>query len=201
MSRREVGTEVGISRKLAGFHLDKLVRVGLVALERPSAPLRRPGQVGRRPKRYLPADPGVSVSFPPRRSELLAKVLLRSMAERRPGEEPESAAARVSRDLGLVEGQREKPARSAGMGPERAMAFLRGLLLRLGYDPMQPTDGPLQFRSCPFHPMSTTDSAVVCRIHHAYMAGVVEGLAVPSIEASLIPGTGGCCVELRPDRP
>ena len=64
VTRDEVAAEIGISRKLAAFHLDKLAAAGLLrtSFARPGG-LRR---AGRTPKRYEPADVDVQVSIPPR---------------------------------------------------------------------------------------------------------------------------------------
>jgi hypothetical protein len=38
---------------------------------------------------------------------------------------------------------------------------------------------------------------LVCGLNHALLAGLVEGLRTPAIEAVLAPAAGECCVELR----
>nr|WP_221464375.1 hypothetical protein [Actinophytocola algeriensis] len=47
-----------------------------------------------------------------------------------------------------------------------------------------------------FHPLAAKAPDVVCGINHAFLTGVVDGLAATSIRAVLDPGAGGCCVEL-----
>ncbi|MER6985046.1 winged helix-turn-helix domain-containing protein, partial [Streptomyces carpinensis] len=74
VTRDEAAASVGISRKLAAFHLDKLVEAGLLR-----ARYESPGgirKVGRRPKVYEPTDTQITVSIPDRRHELLADLLL-----------------------------------------------------------------------------------------------------------------------------
>ncbi|MDA0634829.1 helix-turn-helix domain-containing protein, partial [Nonomuraea sp. MCN248] len=74
VTRDEAAESVGISRKLAAFHLDKLVAVGLL-----SAAYGRPGEprpVGRAPKVYRPTGLDVRVSIPQREHELLSGILL-----------------------------------------------------------------------------------------------------------------------------
>jgi predicted ArsR family transcriptional regulator len=199
LTREDAAAAVGISRKLAAFHLDKLVEVGLLRLDSsPEAAAARRGRVGRRPKCYRPAEAGVQVSIPPRRTNLLAELLLEAISTTRSTEDAIAAALRVARRRGRAVGEPERPQRSRRMGAERALALLRSLLDRLDYEPTQAGTGPVQFRSCPFHPMSTDSPEVVCRIHHAYVSGVVEGLDLASVEATLAPGSDGCCVELRP---
>jgi hypothetical protein len=38
----------------------------------------------------------------------------------------------------------------------------------------------------------------MCRLHHAYVSGIIEGRDPTSVQATLAPGSGGCCVELGP---
>src|SRR4051812_14793052 len=64
VSREEAAAAVGISRKLAAFHLDKLVDAGL--LQRRSL-VGGTSRVGRRPKVYEPTDASFQMSIPARR--------------------------------------------------------------------------------------------------------------------------------------
>jgi predicted ArsR family transcriptional regulator len=196
VTREDAAGAVGISRKLAAFHLDKLVRVGLVAVDTAAAAA---GRVGRRPRVYrFAAATDVQVSIPARKPQLLAKVLLEAISSQRPGEDGVTAALRISRQRGHDIGSAEREARRPGrLGVERALTFLTGVLVRLGYEPSRPNQRSVQFRSCPFHPLAAESPLVTCGIHHAYISGLVEGLGASAVEAVLAPGSDGCCVELR----
>src|SRR5512132_3767270 len=63
VTREEAAAEAGISRKLAAFHLDKLVDVGLLDARYQAPPDRRQ-RVGRAPKVYQPSAVEVRVSIP-----------------------------------------------------------------------------------------------------------------------------------------
>jgi predicted ArsR family transcriptional regulator len=128
-------------------------------------------------------------------------MLLEAISRARGGDDPVASALRVARERGTGVGRRERPKRARRLGGERALSVLRAVLDRLGYEPTRHGTGPVQFRSCPFHPMSTDSPELVCGIHHAYVSGLVEGLDLTSVEAALAPGSGGCCVELRPGTP
>jgi predicted ArsR family transcriptional regulator len=198
LTREQAAASVGISRKLAAFHLEKLVAVGLLALEPETEEGSRSRRVGRRPKLYRAAEPGVQVSIPPRHPVLLAEVLLGAVTQTRPPEDPVVTALRIGNERGRALGEKESPPRSRRMGPERALRLVRSLLERLGYLVVQSGTGPVQLHSCPFLPLSATAPEVVCRLHHAYVSGLVEGLDVISVKATLAPGAGGCCIELGP---
>jgi predicted ArsR family transcriptional regulator len=196
ITREDAAGAVGISRKLAAFHLDKLVRVGLVAVDTAAAAA---GRVGRRPRVYRFATAtDVQVSIPARKPQLLAELLIEAVTCQGPGEDGVTAALRVSRQRGHDTGSAEREARRPGrLGVERALSFLSGLLVQLGYEPSRPNPHTVQFRSCPFHPLAAASPEVTCGIHHAYISGLVEGLGASTIEAVLAPGSDGCCVELR----
>jgi predicted ArsR family transcriptional regulator len=73
----QTAAAAGISRKLATFHLNKLVEVGLLwATDAPASPIRK---VGRRPKHYQPTDLDVRFSIPTRQRDELADILLHAI--------------------------------------------------------------------------------------------------------------------------
>src|SRR5438067_11753201 len=72
VTRDQAAAAVGISRKLAAFHLDKLVEAGvLVARYGTAGDVRR---VGRAPKVYEPSATDIRISIPSRQHELLADI-------------------------------------------------------------------------------------------------------------------------------
>jgi predicted ArsR family transcriptional regulator len=192
VTRDEAAEAVGISRKLAAFHLDKLVAAGLLVAG--SAPVRR---AGRRPKTYELADGAdLQVSIPPRRYDLLAALLIDAVIGERDGESAKEAAVRVSREHGERLGGERRPA--GRTGPERALTMTMAVLEDNGFEPVR-LDGGVRLRSCPFHPLAAGDARdLVCGLNHALLTGIVEGLGTGSIEAVLDPAGGECCVALRP---
>ncbi len=205
VTREEAAEAVGISRKLAAFHLDKLVDAGVLTVaDQPVTRLRR---VGRAPKVYEPVDGDIRISFPPRHHDLLADILLAAvLADTARGnngtgeqETADKAALRVAgergRGIGRAEHERTRPGR---LGAERALTLAVALLARHGFEPVRETPGCVRLRSCPFHPLAATARELVCGINHRFLAGVLDGLgAASSVAAVLDPGTGPCCVELR----
>jgi predicted ArsR family transcriptional regulator len=195
VSRADAAGAVGISRKLAAFHLDKLVRVGLIVADTAASAA---GRVGRRPRVYRLAATDVQVSIPARKPQLLASLLLDAVTRRRVGEDGVAAALRVSRERGRERGSAEREARRPGrLGVERGLSLLESVLLTLGWEPLRHGTHTVEFRSCPFHPMAAESPEVTCGIHHAYVTGLVEGLGASALEAVLAPGSAGCCVRLR----
>jgi predicted ArsR family transcriptional regulator len=199
VTRDEAAASVGISRKLAAFHLEKLVDAGLLeAAPQPAAPgvRRRPG---RAPKVYRPSPTRVSVSIPERRLDLLGEVLVDAMAaEAESGSAREAAlrgAAERGRELGSTERQERRLHRT---GRERAVHLASGVLEHVGYEPYPTGDGGVRLRNCPFHPLAERQRDLVCGMNRELIDGVLRGLGNEGVQAVLAPRPGECCVELRP---
>ena len=195
VTREGAAQAVGISRKLAAFHLDKLVTCGLLreAPEREGTARR----VGRAPKRYEPTA-GVSVQVPQREHDMLAGILLDAVLESRTGEAATAAVLRVARDrgtaIGADERQRTRPGR---LGAERALGLTQQILDRHGFEPAREPQC-VRLRNCPFHPLAAKAPALVCGLNREFVAGIVDGLhAEGVVDAVLAPHTGACCVEIR----
>ena len=81
LSRAEVADEVGISVRLAAFHLEKLLSEGFLeaTYERDERSV-----VGHPAKRYRPTGLELEVSIPPRRYDLAAEILAEALDEGSP---------------------------------------------------------------------------------------------------------------------
>ena len=195
VTRDEAAASVGISRKLAAFHLDKLVAAGL--LKAGYANLSGVRRVGRAPKVYEPADVDVRVSIPPREFDVLADILVDAVLTETDGERARDAALRVAADRGLRLGEDERDqARPGRLGTERALTLAGEVLERLGFEPVRETPDLLCLRNCPFHPLAAKAPELVCGINHAFLSGLLAGLNATTVHATLVPRPGACCVEL-----
>ncbi|MBO4270714.1 helix-turn-helix domain-containing protein [Microbispora triticiradicis] len=196
VTRDEAAASVGISRKLAAFHLDKLVDAGLLrARYEPVGGIRK---VGRTPKVYEPAETDIRVTIPERRHEVLAGILMDAVLAEGEGESARQSAIRVAgrrgEELGASERARAKPGR---LGAERALTLIEGLLSRHGFEPSRESSTCVRLRNCPFHPLAARAPELVCGINHAFLDGVLTGLEAAKVQAVLVPRPGECCVELR----
>ncbi|TDD13076.1 helix-turn-helix transcriptional regulator [Nonomuraea diastatica] len=176
VGRGEAAEAAGVSRTLAGHHLDRLVEAGLLesGLRRPEK--KGPGS-GRPAKVYRRAGGERSVSLPPRDYSTLASVL-----------------AGVVDQLGAEE-QAERVARDAGArmaGRHRGEPVERVLSER-GYEPYE-EDGLLRLRNCPFHVLAKEQPLLVCSVNLALCQGLLEGLGDDPGRARLDPRPGECCV-------
>jgi predicted ArsR family transcriptional regulator len=207
VTREEAAAAVGISRKLAAFHLDKLVDAGVLRADYQPAPGIR--KVGRAPKAYRPTDVDLRISIPPRQHDLLADILLDAVLAdgEDSGTGPDSkdrdarhAALRVARERGRAIGAAEREhSRPGRLGAERALTLAVAALQRHGFEPDRTSSTCVRLRTCPFHPLAAKAPDLVCGINHTFLTGLIDGLRATSVHAVLDPGSGGCCVELNAD--
>ncbi|MEV7806643.1 transcriptional regulator [Microbispora sp. NPDC088329] len=196
VTRDEAAASVGISRKLAAFHLDKLVDAGLLRARYEAVGGIR--KVGRTPKVYEPTETDIRVTIPERRHEVLADILMDAVLGESEGESARQAAVRVAgrrgEEIGAAERARAKPGR---LGAERALTLLEGLLARHGFEPGRESPTCVRLRNCPFHPLAARAPELVCGVNHAFLDGMLTGLEAARVRAVLVPRPGECCVELR----
>ena len=177
-SKDDVARELGIDRRLAGFHLDKLVEHGFLEAEfRRDAGRSGPG-AGRPPKRYRPADAEVLLALPERHYEVLASLLLRASLDRS-DEDPQRVLERVGHDfgfeLGLAEVAAGRTAPDAG-GAEAVEAVVR-LLSRFGFAARAEGEGGLRACACPFEELAFHDPDRICGLDRAIWRGMLAAFA------------------------
>ena len=198
VTREAAAAAVGISRKLAAFHLDKLVDLGLLQSGFSAVPA---GRVGRAPRLYRPAAIDITVRVPERTPELLAGILVEAVTGERAGESSTAAALRVAHSRGAAVGTlARRNTRGGRIGAERATAVAEDVLTEHGFEPYR-VGGAVRLRNCPFHPLAAKDPEFVCGLNREYLRGVLDGIGADErIVAELAPRPGECCVEIRPAR-
>jgi predicted ArsR family transcriptional regulator len=196
VTREAAAEALGMSRKLAAFHLDKLVDVGVLVAEYDTTARSR--ALGRTPKTYRPSGQAIRLSIPARRAETLAGLLLAAITTARQDESTSDAALRVAYEAGRTLGSTVRAESKLGrLGPERALGAAAAVLADCGFEPTRDS-GCVTLRNCPFAPMSTQATELVCGMNHRHLRGVLEGMQAPtSVSAVLAPHAGRCCVELR----
>jgi predicted ArsR family transcriptional regulator len=196
VTREAAADAVGVSRKLAAFHLDKLVTLGLLQSGFASGGSRR---VGRTPRVYEAARRDITVHVPERTPEVLAAILVAALTGQRADERAEDSALRVARGHGAELGAAARAdAGRSRMGVERATAVATELLARAGFEPYR-SGAAVRLHNCPFHPLAAGAPDLVCGLNREYVGGLLDGLGVQTrLSAELAPLAGECCVEIRP---
>jgi predicted ArsR family transcriptional regulator len=203
LTRDEAANAVGISRKLAAFHLDKLVAVGLLTSGIAARTARR---VGRAPKVYQPVRETIDVSIPPRAYADLASIMVEAVAGQQHGETASEAGYRIAAQRGRAAGADAVRGVRGRLGVERALALTCDALSAEGYAPYEapdpatsrrPEDRAIRLRNCPFHLLAEQSPELVCRINGAFLNGLLEGLRAEPLAVQPTPPEGECCAEIR----
>lgn len=176
VGRGEAAEAAGVSRTLAGHHLDKLVEAGLLESGFRQQERKGPGS-GRPAKVYRRARGERSVSLPPRDYATLASILADVVSALDADEQAEKAARGAGEQLGR---------RHAGEPVERVLG-------ERGYEPYE-EGGLLRLRNCPFHVLAEEQPLLVCSMNLALCQGLLEGLGDDPARARLDPRPGECCV-------
>jgi predicted ArsR family transcriptional regulator len=185
VARDETASALGIGRTLAAYHLDRLAADGLlsVAFERRSG--RSGPGAGRPAKVYERSAQELAVSLPPRDYGVAAELLARAAAHDEHG--GTRRALRAAADSFGREIASEAPD-----PPD-----LERLLRERGYEPFQ-DDAVVRLRNCPFHAVAQRHPEIVCDMNLSLLTGLLAGLDAHDVEAALEPGSGRCCVAIKP---
>jgi predicted ArsR family transcriptional regulator len=186
VGRDAAAEALGVSRRVAAFHLDRLAEQGLLVVEYRRPPGRGGPGAGRPAKLYRRTDDEVAVSVPERHYDLVGGLL--------------AAAVTESIDTGApVQEVLRRTAYDAGRTIGAAADSLPAALADAGYDPRkQDADGGgVVLGNCPFHRLAQQFTALVCGVNLQLLRGVVDGCGDNAHLAELDPGPGRCCVRLR----
>ncbi len=194
--RRDVGRDeaaraLRISRALAAFHLDKLVRQGLLETSYRRLTGRRGPGAGRPAKLYRRSAHQLDLTLPRRRYELAGRLLARALTNAR---SPAALRAlrRAARDLGRGLGADARRAGTA-RGP---LARLLAVLEWCGFEPIR-SNGSVHLANCPFAALANQSRALVCGMNLALLEGVLQGVEARGMRAVLDPQPPSCCVVVR----
>jgi predicted ArsR family transcriptional regulator len=186
VSRDAAAEALGVSRRVAAFHLDRLAEQGLLAFEYRRPPGRSGPGAGRPAKLYRRAEVEVTVSVPERHYDLVGGLL--------------AAAVTESIETGAtLPGILDRTAYDAGKIIGTAAGNLLAALEDAGYEPRRDHDGDtVILANCPFHRLAQQYTALVCGVNLQLLRGVADGAGDSRCVVELDPAPGHCCVRLRP---
>jgi predicted ArsR family transcriptional regulator len=194
VTREDAATALGIGVPLAAFHLEKLLRAGLLEAAQPPPAPRRDTR-GRPSKLYRRRARAIEVAIPARSYGLLGRIFARALKRR--WRVLHGPVLRTARETGRDE------ARALRLGRTRkrdTSARLERALRTLGYDPVR--EGKVfRLRNCPFDALARESREPVCSVNLAFLEGVV---AVVGRDARARPDPerreGWCCVAVHVSR-
>ena len=181
ISKDEAARAVGLPRTTAGFHLDKLVEMGLLTVVRE----RRAGGpgAGRPAKLYRRSADQIEVSLPDRRYEAASHLLTDAVVEAESTGEP----VREILNRRAYEWGADLAARARGGVVEALAGF--------GFEPRR-EDGSILLGNCPFHSLAHRHTQLVCGMNLCLVSGLLDGIEADGVSARLDPSPGHCCVRL-----
>ena len=194
VSREAAARAVGVTRGLAGHHLDRLVAEGLLEASFRRLTGRTGPGAGRPAKLYRRADRQIDVTLPQRRYELAAR-LLADAVDDRAAEPARRALAVAARERGARLGREVRGEAGPGAGRQELLDRLVAALTAQGYEP-ELVEGELRLRNCPFHALVNEHTQLVCGMNLGLVEGLVEGLGMDGAIPELAPRPGLCCVRL-----
>jgi predicted ArsR family transcriptional regulator len=192
VGRDAAANAVGINRRLAAFHLDKLADAGLLTASYRRLTGRRGPGAGRPAKLYSrPADE-ITVSVPPRDYELAARVFTSAIATLGPAASSAvtDAAQRTGAELAADLADQDRT------NVDEQITCAATLLERLGYQPYHDAERELRLRNCPFHRLAERHREVVCTANLHLIRGALERLRANHLAAELSQTAGRCCVHI-----
>ncbi len=219
VGRDDAAQALGLARSTASFHLDRLVKDGLLAVEfRKLGGREGPGS-GRPAKLYRAAVDEVAASVPDRHYDLAAELLVSAIeAATSDGGSPREALLRAARAKG--QSAVESAGRATGTagaigagdaetarGPDGAGPFA-DFLTGQGYRPADDGAGGLVLMNCPFHRLAAGHADVVCAMNGAFLGGAsaalgidpgrIEALAIEDLREQGSAQPGQCCARILP---
>jgi predicted ArsR family transcriptional regulator len=196
VGRDDVADGLGINRELAAFHLERLLKGGLLRAEYRRLSGRTGPGAGRPAKLYRRTDVEVAVSIPPRRYQAVADVFAEGI-DRLKDPAAIAAVSDVARERGAELGLEAR--RTAGARPSgrRRLAALMELLGRAGYEPaVDKAEGAVTLRNCPYDALVADHRDLTCGMNLAWAQGLAAAADVP-LRPVLAAREGVCCVEFQ----
>lgn len=185
VGRDDAAEALDLPRSTASFHLDRLVREGLLAVEfRKLGAKGGPGS-GRPAKLYRPAQEEVGASVPERSYDLAGELMASAI------EESMSGRGSVREALLATSYSRGRAFASGG-------ASFEELLTGIGYRPVPDGNGGLALMNCPFHRLADGHADVVCAMNGAFLSGAAAACGLPEDKVEEDRAAGRCCARIKP---
>ncbi|MGO4855753.1 helix-turn-helix transcriptional regulator [Arthrobacter sp. 2MCAF14] len=185
VSRDDAAMALGLPRSTASFHLDRLVRDGLLNVEfRKLGGKVGPGS-GRPAKLYTPVIEEIGVSVPERHYDLAGEVMASAIQDlMAKGGSPREALLETAYARG----------REAGSAEPR----FEDVLANYGYRPEVDDGGGYSLVNCPFHRLAESHTSVVCAMNGAFLSGAAAACGIAEARIADDNREGHCCARILP---
>lgn len=181
LSRDEAVRALGLTRRAAAFHLDRLADEGLLTVEFRRLTGRTGPGAGRPSKLYRRTADEIAVTIPERHYELAGELLASAIeASVRSGEPARDALMRLAADTGRELGT--------------SSATFENVLEDTGFEPRPDGAGGIILANCPFHRLARQHTDIVCDLNLELLRGAAEGADHREHTIVLDPEPGRCCV-------
>ena len=201
VGRDEAAAALGISRVLAAFHLDKLVKGGLLTVSYRRLTGRSGPGAGRPAKLYTRAHGDIAVSLPARHYELPAEAFasgLEALAVTVGADTVNEAVNAPARELGRREGASVRRTLRSSSARRAREALVRHLADD-GFEPaVDQQTGAVTLGNCPYRVLSEAHRELTCGMNLAWAEGLIEAARTTNLEARLDFQPGRCCVVFAP---
>ena len=188
MSRDEAADALGLTRRAAAFHLDRLASEGLLGVEFRRLTGRTGPGSGRPSKLYRRTTDEVAVTVPERHYDLAAELLAAAVEDStRSGEPARDALMRLAADAGRQLGA------DAGT--------FQKVLEDNGFEPRPDGEGGILLGNCPFHQLARRHTDTVCHLNLELLRGAAQRVEEHEYTVVLDPGVDRCCVRAVRARP
>ncbi|HEY3749312.1 MAG TPA: transcriptional regulator [Pseudonocardiaceae bacterium] len=193
VGRDEAAEAVGISRKLAAFHLDRLADVGLLAVDYRRLSGRVGPGAGRPAKLYSVSPRQFTVNVPQTGYALAAAIMATALSQPDLNGNGWATVERVATEVGERIGATLRT-EDRDMGARQEA--VRRSLAEMGFEPHQ-VGCELVMGNCIFAELTESHRELICALNKALVAGLLAGAEVTELQAVSGPIDGGlCCARL-----
>ena len=193
VGREEAARQVGVKARLAAFHLDKMAEAGLLEVEYRRLSGRTGPGAGRTAKVYSVSSRPFSVQIPQTGYALAATMMASALSA---GSRPDGAESLQDVATAMGGSLGDEIRQQTQTNDARQEAVWRKLE-QLGYEPRAEKSGEWTLRNCIFAQLSTSHRELVCGMNTAFVAGIVGGAHLQSLQVDRRrEAWPACCVQL-----
>jgi predicted ArsR family transcriptional regulator len=192
VGREEAAEALGIGRPLATFHLERLLRAGLLSAEYRRRRGRTGPGAGRPAKLYRRAHRPIELSLPARRYGQAAALFAAALEGTN-----STAVLAHARAHGLAIGTAALHALEAVDARTPGRDTLLQVLRDAGYEPHE-VGAMVLLRNCPFEALANDHRDLTCSMNAALLDGIRAGLGDGQRSPRQVAIPGACCVAFGP---